>query len=136
VCAKRARTGLCGGQRANCCPYRDPPELPAGLPSALLERRPDIREAERDLVAANANIGVAKALFFPQVSLNGSGGGAWGHSIFFGSDIPAHLGIYSYGASAAQTIFDGGYLRNNLRYAKSQDRQALISQTPPARRVA
>jgi multidrug efflux system outer membrane protein len=104
-----------------------PPQLPAGLPSALLERRPDIREAEQNLVAANANIGVAKALFFPQVSLTGSGGGAWGHSVFFGSDVPAHLGIYSYGASAAQTLFDGGYLRNNLRYAKSQDRQALIS---------
>src|SRR5215472_1214511 len=104
-----------------------PPALPAGLPSTLLERRPDIREAEQDLVAANADIGVAKAMFFPQVSLTGSGGGAWGHSVFFGSDIPAHLGIYSYGASATQTIFDGGYLRNNLRYAKSQDRQALIS---------
>lgn len=104
-----------------------PPELPAGLPSALLERRPDIRQAEQNLVAANANIGVAKAMFFPQVSLTGSGGGAWGHSVFFGSDIPAHMGLYSYGASATQTIFDGGYLRNNLRYAKSQDRQALIS---------
>jgi outer membrane protein, multidrug efflux system len=103
-----------------------PPELPAGLPSALLERRPDIRQAEQDLVAANADIGVAKAMFFPQVSLIGSGGGAWGHSVFFGSDIPAHMGIYSYGAGATQTIFDGGYLRNNLRYAKSQDRQALI----------
>jgi multidrug efflux system outer membrane protein len=104
-----------------------PPQLPAGLPSALLERRPDIRQAEQNLVAANANIGVAKAMFFPQISLTGSGGGAWGHSVVFGSDVPAHMGIYSYGASAAQTLFDGGYLRNNLRYAKSQDRQALIS---------
>ena len=69
---------------------------------------------------------MAKALFFPQISLTGSGGGAWGHTVFFGSNVPAHFGIYSYGASAAQTIFDGGYLRNNLRYAKSQDRQALI----------
>ncbi len=104
-----------------------PPQLPAGLPSALLERRPDIRQAEQDLVAANANIGVAKAMFFPQVSLTGSGGGAWGHSVFFGSDVPAHEGIYSYGASLSQPLFEGGYLRNNLRYAKSQDRQALIS---------
>ena len=104
-----------------------PPQLPAGLPSTLLERRPDIREAEQDLVAANANIGVAKAMFFPQVSLTGSGGGAWGHSVFFGSDIPAHMGVYSYAASASQPLFEGGYLRNNLRYAKSQDRQALIS---------
>jgi multidrug efflux system outer membrane protein len=103
-----------------------PPQLPAGLPSALLERRPDIRAAEQSLVAANANIGVAKAMFFPQISLFGSGGGAWGHSQFFGSNIPAPLGVGSYGASAAQTIFDGGYLRNNLRYANSQQRQALI----------
>jgi outer membrane protein, multidrug efflux system len=103
------------------------PQLPPGLPSALLERRPDIREAEHNLMAANANIGVAKAMFFPQVSLLGSGGGAWGHSVFFGSDVPAHLGIGSYEASATQPIFEGGYLRNNLRYAKSQERQALIS---------
>jgi outer membrane protein, multidrug efflux system len=104
-----------------------PPQLPTGLPSSLLERRPDIREAEQNLVAANADIGVAKALFFPQVSLLGSGGGAWGHTVFFGTSVPAHTGIYSYGASLAQPLFQGGYLRNNLRYAKSQDRQAVIS---------
>ena len=104
-----------------------PPQLPSGLPSALLERRPDVRESEHNLMAANADIGVAKAMFFPQVSLTGSPGGAWGHSVFFGSNIPAPEGIYSYEASLAQPIFEGGYLRNNLRYAKSQDRQALIS---------
>ena len=104
-----------------------PPQLPSGLPSALLERRPDIRESEHNLMAANADVGVAKAMFFPQVSLTGSPGGAWGHSVFFGSNIPAPEGIYSYEASLAQPIFEGGYLRNNLRYAKSQDRQALIS---------
>ena len=104
-----------------------PPQLPAGLPSALLERRPDIRQAEQNLVAANADIGVAKAMFFPQISLTGSGGGAWGHSVFFGSDVPAHEGIYSYGASLTQPLFEGGYLRNNLRYATSLDRQAVIS---------
>jgi multidrug efflux system outer membrane protein len=104
-----------------------PPQLPAGLPSSLLERRPDIREAEQNLVAANANIGVAKAMFFPQISLLGSGGGSWGHSTFLGSSIGAPLGVGSYAASATQPIFEGGALRNNLRYAKSQDRQALIS---------
>jgi multidrug efflux system outer membrane protein len=103
-----------------------PPQLPAGLPSNLLERRPDIRSAEQNLVAANANIGVAKAMFFPQISLLGSGGGAWGHSAFLGSSIAAPLGIGSYAASAAQPIFQGGALRNNLRYAKSQEREALI----------
>jgi outer membrane protein, multidrug efflux system len=104
-----------------------PPQLPAGLPSTLLERRPDIRTAEQDLVAANANIGVAKAMFFPQLSLLGSGGAAFGHSAFLGLNLPAPLGIGSYAASAAQPIFTGGALRNNLRLAKSQERQALIS---------
>jgi multidrug efflux system outer membrane protein len=103
-----------------------PPQLPAGLPSELLERRPDIREAEQNLVAANANIGVAKAMFFPQVSLLGSGGAAFGHSQFVGSNIPAPLGVGTYAATASQPIFEGGALRNNLRYAKSQERQALI----------
>jgi multidrug efflux system outer membrane protein len=104
-----------------------PPQLPAGLPSELLERRPDIREAEQNLVAANANIGVAKAMFFPQISLLGSGGAAFGHSQFDGTHIPAPLGIGSYAATAAQPIFEGGALRNNLRFAKSEERQALIS---------
>jgi multidrug efflux system outer membrane protein len=103
-----------------------PPQLPTGLPSQLLERRPDIHQAEENLVAANANIGVAKAMFFPQISLLGSGGAAFGHSQFAGSHIPAPLGAGTYAAAASQPIFDGGYLRNNLRYAKSEERQALI----------
>jgi multidrug efflux system outer membrane protein len=103
-----------------------PPQLPAGLTSDLLERRPDIRTAEQNLVAANANIGVAKAMFFPQISLLGSGGAAFGHSAFVGSNIPVPLGVGSYAASVAQPIFTGGALRNNLRYAKSLERQALI----------
>ncbi len=104
-----------------------PPQLPAGLTSNLLERRPDIHLAEHELIAANANIGVAKAMFFPQISLLGSGGAAFGHSAFAGGNIPTPLGVGTYAATAAQTIFDGGALRNNLRYAKSQERQALIS---------
>jgi multidrug efflux system outer membrane protein len=104
-----------------------PPQLPAGMPSELLERRPDIREAEQNLVAANANIGVAKALFFPQISLTGSGGASFGHSEFDGTHLPAPLGMGTYAAALAQPLFDGGYVRNNLRYAKSQERQALLS---------
>jgi multidrug efflux system outer membrane protein len=97
------------------------------MPSSLLERRSDIREAEQVLVAANAEIGVAKAEFFPQISLSGSGGGAFGRSSAFSSLMSTQLGIWSYGAQASQPIFTGGALRGNLRLAKSQHQQALIA---------
>ena len=104
-----------------------PPDVPPGLPSALLERRPDIREAEQILVAANAEIGVAKAQFFPQISLTGSGGGAFGRSSAFSSLMSSQLGIWSYGASVSQPIFTGGALKGNLKSAKSQYQQALLA---------
>jgi multidrug efflux system outer membrane protein len=104
-----------------------PPEVPPGLPSALIERRPDIREAEQVLVAANAEIGVAKAQFFPQISLTGSGGGAFGRSSAFSSLMSSQVGIWSYGAQVSQPIFTAGALRGNLRAAKSQHEQALIA---------
>ena len=104
-----------------------PPEVPAGLPSSLIERRPDIREAEQILVASNAEIGVAKAQFFPQISLTGSGGGSFGRSSVFSSLLSTQLGIWSYGAQVSQPIFTGGALRGNLRLAESQRQQALIA---------
>jgi multidrug efflux system outer membrane protein len=104
-----------------------PPEVPPGLPSSLLERRPDIREAEQTMVAANAEIGVAKAQFFPQISLTGSGGGSFGRSSAFSGLMSSQLGIWSYGASVSQPIFTGGALRGNLRIAESQHQQALIA---------
>jgi outer membrane protein, multidrug efflux system len=103
-----------------------PPEVPAGLPSALIERRPDIREAEQVLVASNAQIGVAKAEFFPQIALTGSGGGAFGRSSEFSGLMATHLGIWSYGGQVSQPIFTGGALRGNLRLAESENRQALL----------
>jgi multidrug efflux system outer membrane protein len=103
-----------------------PPEVPSGMPSTLLERRPDVREAEQVLVAANAEIGVAKAQFFPQISLTGSGGGAFGRSSAFSSLMGSQLGTWSYGAQVSQPIFTGGALRGNLRVAESQHQQALI----------
>jgi multidrug efflux system outer membrane protein len=104
-----------------------PPEVPAGLPSSLIERRPDIREAEQILVASNAEIGVAKAQFFPQISLTGSGGGSFGRSSVFSSLLSTQLGIWSYGAQVSQPIFTAGALRGNLRLAESQRQQALIA---------
>jgi multidrug efflux system outer membrane protein len=104
-----------------------PPEVPPGLPSTLLERRPDIREAEQIMVAANAEIGVAKAQFFPQISLTGSGGGSFGRSSAFSSLMGSQLGIWSYGAQVSQPIFTGGALRGNLKLAESQHQQALIA---------
>jgi outer membrane protein, multidrug efflux system len=104
-----------------------PPEVPPGLPSSLIERRPDIREAEESLVAANAEIGVAKAQFFPQISLTGSGGGSFGRSSAFSSLMSSQIGIWSYGAQVSQPIFTGGALRGNLRLAESQHQQAIIS---------
>src|SRR5580700_5407880 len=104
-----------------------PPDVPPGLPSALLERRPDIHQAEQMLVAANAEIGVAKASFFPQISLTGSGGGAFGRSSVFTGLMSSQTSIWSYGAQITQPIFTGGALRGNLHLAESQHEQALIS---------
>jgi multidrug efflux system outer membrane protein len=104
-----------------------PPEVPPGLPSSIIERRPDIREAEQNLIAANAEIGVAKAAFFPQISLTGSGGGSFGRSSIFSSLMSSQLGIWSYGAQVSQPIFTGGALRGNLHLAESQHQQALIA---------
>lgn len=104
-----------------------PPDVPPGLPSSLIERRPDIREAEQILVAANAEIGVAKAQLFPQVTLTGSAGGSFGRSSAFPGTFPTQIGIWSYGAQVAQPVFTGGALRGNLHLAESQHEQALIA---------
>ena len=77
--------------------------------------------------AANAEIGVAKAQFFPQISLTGSGGGAFGRSSAFSSLMSSQIGIWSYGAQVSQPIFTGGALRGNLRLAESQHQQALLA---------
>ena len=104
-----------------------PPDVPAGLPSSLLARRPDIRQAEQVLIAANAQIGVAKAAFFPQISLTGAGGGAFGRSSAFSNLMGSQTAIWSYGASVSQPIFTGGALRGNLHLAESQHQQALLA---------
>ena len=100
-----------------------PPEIPPGLPSELLERRPDIREAEEQLIAANAEIGVARAAYFPQISLNGTGG--------FQSSALSNLftgpaGAWSFGASLTQPIFTGGKLRSGVRLAEARQKTAVL----------
>ena len=104
-----------------------PPEVPPGLPSSIIERRPDIREAEQILIASNAQIGVAKAQFFPQIALTGSGGGSFGRSSVFSSLMASQIGIWSYGTQVSQPVFTGGALRGNMRLAKSENQQALIA---------
>jgi len=101
-----------------------PPTLPTGLPSHLVERRPDIREAEEKLIAANAQIGVAKAAYFPTISLTGSGGF---QSSALSSLFSGPAGLWNLTGTAAQPIFTGGRLRNNVQITESQQRQALLT---------
>jgi multidrug efflux system outer membrane protein len=93
-----------------------PPRIPAGLPSALLRRRPDVAEAEQNLIATNAQIGVAQANFFPAVSLSGLAG-------FESFDVQHALDwenrIWSLGANASLPIFEGGQLTSQLEQAKA-----------------
>jgi len=101
-----------------------PPEVPAGLPSALLERRPDIRAAEQAMIAANANIGVAKAAYFPQISLTGSIGGQSSSlaNLFSGPNA-----AWSFVPQITQPIFTAGRLKNNVRLAQAEREDAQIA---------
>jgi len=100
-----------------------PPAVPAGLPSSLLERRPDIREAEQQLIGANAQIGVAKAAYFPQISLSGSTGlqSAALTNLFSGPS-----GTWDFGTSLTQPIFTAGKIRSNVRFAEAQQQATLL----------
>jgi multidrug efflux system outer membrane protein len=99
-----------------------PPAIPAGLPVALLQRRPDVAEAEQFLVAANADIGAAKALFYPTISLTGFLGGVSGDLTTF---LGGSGGIWSLGAGLLQPIYQGGRLRRNEEVARARYNQAL-----------
>jgi len=100
------------------------PEVPAGLPSSLLERRPDIVEAEANLIAANAKIGVARAAYFPSISLTGSAGF---ESSALSSLFTGPAGAWTLVGSVTQPIFEGGRLKGNLRYAEAQHEQMLLT---------
>jgi multidrug efflux system outer membrane protein len=101
-----------------------PVAVPAGLPSELLERRPDVREAEENVVAANAQIGVAKAAFFPSISLTGTGGL---ESNALNSFLSAPSQTWNAGLSITQPLFEGGRLRSELRLARAQHQEAVLS---------
>jgi multidrug efflux system outer membrane protein len=100
-----------------------PPEVPPGLPSTLLERRPDIREAEAQLVAANAEIGVARAAYFPEISLSGSGGF---QSSALTSLFSGPAGAWSFGASLTEPIFTAGRLHSEVRLAEARQQTASL----------
>ncbi len=101
-----------------------PQDLPTGIPSQLLERRPDIQQSEAQLKAANANIGVARAQFFPQLSISASagvGGSSW--SNLFDSNSRTIYGL----GSLTQPLFEGGKLRGQLNQAKAADQELVIT---------
>ncbi len=100
------------------------PQVPGGLPSGLLERRPDIRQAEQQLIAANAQIGVAKAAFFPSISLTG----LFGYASTDLSDLfkgPSRT--WQFAGFLAQPIFTGGALTGQLQVAEAVQQQALLN---------
>jgi NodT family efflux transporter outer membrane factor (OMF) lipoprotein len=102
-------------------PLRVPAVAP-GLPSELLERRPDVRQAEALLIAANANIKVARAAFFPSITLTASGGF---QSLALTNFLSPASAIYSLAAALAQPIFEGGALRGQLAYSKARHEELL-----------
>jgi multidrug efflux system outer membrane protein len=100
-----------------------PPDVPAGLPSALLERRPDIRAAEQNLTAANAEIGVAKAAYFPQISLSGFLGG---QGTQLTSLVSGASGVWNFTPQVTQPIFTAGRLKSTVRLSEAERDSALI----------
>jgi multidrug efflux system outer membrane protein len=101
-----------------------PQDLPVGLPSQLLERRPDIQQAEATLIAANAQIGVARAQFFPQLTISGSAGiGGNSFPSIFGANSQTIYGI----GQLAQPIFEGGKLRGQLKLSEETEKEMVLS---------
>jgi multidrug efflux system outer membrane protein len=101
-----------------------PAVIPAGLPSSLLERRPDIRESEQNLVAANANIGEARAALYPDISLTGYGGV---ESASLVNLFTASAGVWNFAPSLIQPIFNAGRLRAQVRLSEAQEQQYLLT---------
>src|SRR5258705_6673688 len=104
--------------------WPQPEQIPIGIPSRLLERRPDIQQAEAELVAANANVGVAKAQLFPQLSLSAMSGVA---SSQLKGLVDGKNAYWLASGNLTQTIFDGGRLRNNLRLSEAQKQEQVFA---------
>src|SRR5215469_247405 len=100
-----------------------PPQVPAGLPSALLERRPDVREAEEHLVAANAQIGVAKAAYYPNITLTATAGYA---SSALTNLFTGPAGFWAFGGTLMQPIFSGGRIKSGVKYTEAQQQESLL----------
>ena len=100
-----------------------PPTVPAGLPSSLLGRRPDIQSSEQQLVAANARIGVAKAAYFPQITLTAIGGY---QSPALTDLFTGPAGLWNFGGQLVQPIFTGGRIRSNVRLTEAQQQEAVL----------
>ena len=100
------------------------PEVPVGLPSALLERRPDIRQGEQNLIAANAQIGVARAAYFPQIALTGTAGY---ESVKLTDLFQGPAGLWTLTGAFAQPILEGGRLKSGVRLAETQHEQLLLT---------
>lgn len=100
-----------------------PPTVPAGLPSSLLERRPDIRQAEQQLISANAQIGVARAAYFPQISLAATAGY---QSTALTGLFSGPAGLWNFGAALTQPIFTAGKLRSNVRLTQARQQEFLL----------
>jgi multidrug efflux system outer membrane protein len=99
------------------------PTVPAGLPSSLLARRPDIQSSEQQLIAANARIGVAKAAYFPQITLTATAGY---QSSALTSLFTGPAGFWNFGGQLLQPIFEGGRIRSNVRLTKAQQEEAVL----------
>src|SRR5690606_3616957 len=101
-----------------------PPSVPAGLPSMLLTRRPDIRQAEQELIAANARIGVARAEYFPRISLTGFLGV---ESRSLSDLLTASAGTWSIGVGAVAPIFNAGRTGANVAFAEAVQRELVVN---------
>ena len=100
------------------------PQIPAGIPSGLLARRPDIVQAEQQLIALNAQIGVARAAYFPQIVLTGSGGT---QSSALDALFTGPAGLWKFAATLAQPIFTAGRIRSNVKLAEAQQQDAALA---------